>query len=70
MKTEFVCENCGYIASKWYGKCPQCSEWNTFSERENDVEPTKVSVLGRIHPPLLNNQKLVKLKNKHRYRRV
>ena len=35
MKTEFICENCGYIASKWYGKCPQCSEWNTFSERED-----------------------------------
>lgn len=35
MKTEFICENCGYVASKWYGKCPQCSEWNTFSERED-----------------------------------
>lgn len=37
MKTEFICENCGYIASKWYGKCPQCGEWNTFSEREEMV---------------------------------
>lgn len=37
MKTEFVCENCGYVASKWYGKCPQCSEWNTFSEREEVI---------------------------------
>lgn len=34
MKTEFICENCGYIASKWFGKCPQCDEWNTFVERE------------------------------------
>ncbi len=34
MKTEFICESCGYIASKWYGRCPQCSEWNSFTERE------------------------------------
>ena len=40
MKTEFVCENCGYVASKWYGKCPQCNEWNTFSEREEAVTVT------------------------------
>lgn len=37
MKTEFVCDNCGYIASKWYGRCPQCSEWNCFSERAEAV---------------------------------
>ncbi len=35
MKTEYICENCEYVASKWYGKCPQCGEWNTFSERES-----------------------------------
>ncbi len=34
MKLEYICNNCGYVASKWYGRCPQCSEWNTFSERE------------------------------------
>ncbi|MBO5869929.1 MAG: DNA repair protein RadA [Clostridia bacterium] len=37
MKTEFICENCGYVASKWYGRCPQCGEWNCFSERESEV---------------------------------
>lgn len=40
MKTEFICENCGYVASKWYGRCPQCSEWNTFSEREETIVTT------------------------------
>ena len=24
MKTEYMCENCGFVASKWYGKCPEC----------------------------------------------
>lgn len=38
MKTEYICENCGFVASKWYGKCPQCQEWNTFIEKESTVE--------------------------------
>ena len=31
-KTTFFCQNCGYEAPKWLGKCPSCSEWNTFVE--------------------------------------
>ncbi len=31
-KTTFFCQNCGYQASKWLGKCPACGEWNTFVE--------------------------------------
>ena len=32
VKTAFFCQNCGYEAPKWLGKCPSCSEWNTFVE--------------------------------------
>ncbi len=53
MKTEYICENCGYVASKWYGRCPQCSEWNTFVERENDEEtPIKAKNKIRLLPAL------------------
>ena len=31
-KTVFFCRSCGYESPKWLGKCPSCSEWNTFSE--------------------------------------
>lgn len=31
-KTTFFCQNCGYESAKWLGKCPSCSEWNTFVE--------------------------------------
>jgi DNA repair protein RadA/Sms len=31
-KTVFFCRNCGYESPKWLGKCPSCSQWNTFSE--------------------------------------
>lgn len=32
VKTTYVCSSCGYETPKWYGKCPECEEWNTFSE--------------------------------------
>ncbi len=32
VKTAFFCQNCGYEAPKWLGKCPSCGEWNTFVE--------------------------------------
>ncbi|MEF9853636.1 MAG: DNA repair protein RadA [Hydrogenoanaerobacterium sp.] len=31
-KTVFVCNNCGFETPRWYGKCPECSEWNSFVE--------------------------------------
>ncbi|MEN3039014.1 MAG: DNA repair protein RadA [Candidatus Kryptonium sp.] len=31
-KTQFVCQNCGYISLKWMGRCPECNEWNTMVE--------------------------------------
>lgn len=32
MKVKYICDNCGYETSGWMGKCPSCSEWNTFRE--------------------------------------
>ncbi len=31
-RSVFFCQNCGYQAVKWLGKCPTCNEWNTFVE--------------------------------------
>lgn len=33
-KTVFTCQNCGYQAPKWLGKCPDCNNWNTFVEED------------------------------------
>lgn len=30
--TKYVCQSCGYNSPRWVGKCPNCSEWNTFVE--------------------------------------
>ena len=43
MKTNYVCSNCGGIYSKWYGKCPDCGEWNSFEESAEETPPKKGS---------------------------
>lgn len=37
-KNVYVCSQCGYETSKWYGKCPGCGEWNTFNEEIREPE--------------------------------
>ncbi|OGO81551.1 MAG: DNA repair protein RadA, partial [Clostridiales bacterium GWC2_40_7] len=46
-KSIFVCQECGYESSGWMGKCPACSQWNTFVEElhENQV---KISTGGAL----------------------
>jgi DNA repair protein RadA/Sms len=40
--TLFVCNECGYESSKWYGKCPECNAWNTFTQvPQADIKATK-----------------------------
>ena len=36
-KTIFVCQNCGYKAPKWLGRCPDCSTWNSFVEELTEI---------------------------------
>lgn len=31
-KSVYACQNCGFQSAKWLGKCPDCSQWNTFAE--------------------------------------
>ncbi len=39
-KSEFICTECGYKSTKWYGKCPGCESWNTLEENNiEDFEP-------------------------------
>ena len=33
-KIVYQCQNCGYSSPKWLGKCPDCGEWNSFTEEE------------------------------------
>jgi DNA repair protein RadA/Sms len=33
----FVCQQCGYETPQWYGKCPNCGEWNSLVETIKEI---------------------------------
>jgi DNA repair protein RadA/Sms len=37
VKTFFGCQACGFVSSKWLGRCPDCGEWNSFAEERESV---------------------------------
>ncbi|MBI9070960.1 MAG: DNA repair protein RadA [Melioribacteraceae bacterium] len=45
-RTKYVCSGCGYDSAKWLGKCPNCDEWNTFTE---EVEETGKNARRKIN---------------------
>ena len=32
-RTQFVCQHCGATFPKWFGRCPECGEWDTLTEQ-------------------------------------
>ncbi|MCK9224068.1 MAG: DNA repair protein RadA [Candidatus Muirbacterium halophilum] len=34
----FKCTECDFQSRQWFGKCPSCSEWNTFVELKEEVK--------------------------------
>ncbi|MBQ6570679.1 MAG: DNA repair protein RadA [Clostridia bacterium] len=35
----YVCSQCGYESAKWYGKCPDCGQWNSMTEELRQPTP-------------------------------
>jgi DNA repair protein RadA/Sms len=50
-RTNFVCQNCGNVTSRWVGKCEGCGQWNTIVEEDPlggiGVGPGKTPKKGR-----------------------
>ena len=46
-KCIYICAECGYNSSKWMGRCPQCSSWNSFQEEA-------VTNKGKQNPAIRN----------------
>lgn len=54
--TIFVCSNCGNEATKWFGKCPACNEWNTcYEEKTSKKNGNKTSQAKKYMAPTLLN---------------
>ena len=33
-RTQFICQNCGTVHTRWAGRCDACGEWNTIVEED------------------------------------
>ena len=31
-RLQYICQNCGAVASRWQGRCDECGAWNTLIE--------------------------------------
>lgn len=53
-RTQFICQNCGTIHSRWAGKCNSCGEWNSLIEENVNggigTGPVQNSRKGRVIP--------------------
>ena len=38
VKERYICSECGYETLKWYGRCPECGQWNTLEQQVVQTE--------------------------------
>jgi DNA repair protein RadA/Sms len=50
LRVKYVCQQCGAEHSKWMGKCPDCSAWNTLEETvdvpQSPVQQRRQAIVG------------------------
>ncbi|MCF6777195.1 DNA repair protein RadA [Thiotrichales bacterium 19X7-9] len=56
VKTQYACQNCGSLSSKWQGQCPDCLSWNTLIEQVM----TKKSMTSLSHKGYAGTASIVK----------
>ena len=61
-----MCRECGYESAKWFGRCPECQAWNSFSEM--NVKAVKAPAM-RPSAPLSAPQELSEVEIKAADRR-
>ncbi len=49
-RVRFTCQECGYVAAKWLGRCPDCNAWNTLEEVVERAEPVLPSLSADARP--------------------
>lgn len=64
-KTVYICANCGYESLRWLGKCPECNEWNTFSEELAETKK-KTAAAGAKSSVKLTNLSSIQSDEKER----
>lgn len=54
--SQFVCQQCGFSSSQWYGKCPNCQAWNSLVETVEERKSGKYA--GKQNTLTVSPQKL------------
>lgn len=49
----FVCQQCGFEQTKWFGKCPNCNNWNSAIETSIKAPAKNSQRLTKSTPPIL-----------------
>ncbi len=40
-RIKYICTNCGYDSLRWLGRCPECGEWQSFTEEIIETKKNK-----------------------------
>ncbi len=61
VRTQYVCQNCGYNSPRYLGRCPNCGEWNSLVEEQVEANsaPTKkatTTLTGLVAKPQKINE--------------
>ncbi len=56
IRTNFICQECGYESPGWLGKCPACNNWNTFIEelQKDNLKGSNVNIKD-VKPVSIND---------------
>ena len=46
-RSVFFCSACGFESARWLGRCPQCSQWNSFDQTPMKIAPARASGAAR-----------------------
>lgn len=53
LSSVYVCQQCGFQSSQYFGKCPQCDSWNSFVEQVEQVGSTQKTAIIKV-PEITN----------------
>jgi len=60
-RTNFVCNDCGSVASRWTGQCGDCKAWNTMTEQVETAGLNRMSQTPGMHKSLAQTAPVLSL---------